>query len=72
MNAMKANDRILKAREVADEFFQGKIRYVKVLEMSKKGLLPCTKIGGTYYYAKDALEDWLKRNMTTPAWQKIK
>lgn len=69
---MKSNSRILKAKEVAEEFFEGKIRYVKVLEMSKKGLLPCTKIGGTYYYAQDALEDWLQRNMSTPAWQKIK
>lgn len=69
---MKSNSRILKAKEVAEEFFEGKIRYVKILEMSKKGILPCIKIGGVYYYTQEALEEWLNRNSTTPVWQKIK
>lgn len=69
---MEKQQKFLKAKEVAEGFFEGKIRYNKILELSKRGILPCTKIGGIYYYTVEALEEWVLKNMHTPVWQKSK
>lgn len=63
--------KFLKAREVAEEFFDGKIGYIKVLKLTKEGVLPAKRIGKIYFYTLDALNDWAEKNMGTPAWKKL-
>ena len=69
---MYQKDFYLKAKEVATDFFQGKIRYVDVLEMTKKGDLPAVKVGRRFLYLRSALEEWKNKNFYSPVWQKVK
>ena len=57
--------RFLRAREVAENFFQGKISYIKVLKLTKEGILPGIKIGKNYFYTPEALTVWADRNGRT-------
>lgn len=69
---MENYPKFLTAREVAQNFFGGKMTYKKVLELSKDGVLPCKKFGGAYYYTYDALKRWSDEVMNTPVWKKIR
>jgi hypothetical protein len=62
----------LTAKEVAENFFQGKINYKNVLEMTKLGILPARKVGKKYLYLDKALQDWVKENMYKPVWMQMK
>lgn len=73
MNGLSlTNEKLINAKEVAEYFFENKIPYKRVLELTNTGVLPSIKIGKRYYYLPSALEDWQNRNGSTPAWQKIK
>lgn len=61
----------LKAKEVAETFFDGRIPYNRVLKLTHDGILPATKIGKNYFYSSEALAAWEEKNMNSPAWQKI-
>lgn len=69
---MKSDEIYLNPKSVAEDFFEGKVRYVQVLEMTKNGELPAVKIGRRYFYLRSALEEWKQKNFYTPAWQKVK
>lgn len=60
------------AAEVAAIFFQGKIRYAKVLKMTRNGELPAIKRGKSYLYLRSALEDWAKKVLSKPHWAQKK
>ena len=61
----------LKAKEVSERFFDGKISYAKVLQLAKDGKLPGKKIGKIYFFTMDALNEWAQKNMSTPVWRKL-
>ena len=62
------NNKFLTAREVANEFFQGKLHYQRVLKMTREGELPAVKIGRAYVYLLSELQVWTKKRFGTPAW----
>lgn len=68
----KAKPKFLRAKEVAKDFFEGKVSYNKVLRLTKEGVLPATKIGKIYFYTQEALYDWAERNSNTPVWKTSK
>ena len=60
----KQNDnQILDAHQVSEDFFQGLVSYDKVLRMTKSGDLPCLPIPNRYFYRRDILEEWARKNM---------
>ena len=63
---MSDNNVYLKAKDVASDFFECKIRYVDVLEMTKKGDLPAVKVGRRFLYLRSALEEWRSKNFYSP------
>lgn len=65
----KTKPKFLRAKEVAKNFFEGKVSYNKVLKLTKEGILPATKIGKIYFYTQEALDDWAERNANTPVWK---
>ena len=64
--------RFLTAQEVASTFFEGKVNYMKVLRLTRKGVIPAIKLGKSYLYKQDELEAWAGKNFSTVAWAKIK
>jgi len=56
------------AVEVAEIFFKGKIKYAKVLRMTRSGELPAIKRGKSYLYLRSALEKWAEKVFAKPAW----
>jgi excisionase family DNA binding protein len=56
------------AAEVAEIFFQGKIKYAKVLRMTRSGELPAIKRGKSYLYLRSALENWAEKTFAKPTW----
>ena len=56
------------AAEVADIFFQGKLKYARVLHMTRTGELPAIKQGKSYLYLRSALEKWVEKNFNKPTW----
>lgn len=64
----------LTAAEVADNFFQGKLKYQRVLKMTREGELPAIKIGRAYVYLLSELQIWVDQKFNKPAWstRKIK
>ncbi|WP_094607185.1 hypothetical protein SPSIL_058080 [Sporomusa silvacetica DSM 10669] len=58
----------LSATEVADIFFQGKLKYARVLQMTRNGELPAMKQGKSYLYLWSALEKWAEKNFNKPNW----
>lgn len=71
-NIQSKKPKFMRAREVADSFFDGKINYAKVLKLTKEGKIPSMKIGKVYYYTQEQLIEWANRNLGTPAWNKVK
>ena len=63
---MKHNE-FMTAREVADDFFEGKLSYQKVLRLTRKKILPSTKLGNEYLYKRTALEAWANRHFKEPS-----
>ena len=64
----------LTAEQVANEFFQGKFKYQRVLKMTRDGQLPAVKQGKSYVYLSSELQKWVNKKFSTPAWsdQQIK
>lgn len=62
----------LTATEVSQVFFEGKVTYQRVLAMARKGQLPCRKIGRRYLFDPEALDVWRQRNMSRPAFSRLK
>lgn len=62
------NNGFLTAKEVAEEFFEGRVCYKQILAMTRSGELPARKIGKNYIYRWSALEDWAKMELRKPAW----
>lgn len=56
------------ATEVAEIFFQGKLKYARILQMTRDGELPAIKRGKSYLYLRSALERWVEKNFTKPVW----
>lgn len=62
----------LTAQEVAQLFFEGKVPYQRVLAMARKGDIPCRKIGRRYLFDREALDVWRHRNLSRPAFSRLK
>lgn len=56
------------AAEVAEIFFQGKLKYARILQMTRNGELPAIKRGKSYLYLRSALEKWVEKNFNKPIW----
>ena len=52
----------LDTKDVADEFFNGGCKYQKVLRLTRAGILPGIKLGKSYVYRKENLEEWARQN----------
>lgn len=52
----------LDTKDVADEFFNGVCSYQKVLRLTRAGILPGIKLGKSYVYRKENLEEWARQN----------
>ncbi|SEJ96080.1 Helix-turn-helix domain-containing protein [Propionispira arboris] len=68
MEEKHAKNKFLTANEVADEFFQGKLKYQRVLKMTREGELPAIKIGKAYVYLLSELQKWVDGKFRQPAW----
>lgn len=66
------NNKVLTAKQVAEEFFQGQFNYQGVLRLTREGKLPAIKIGKSYLFLQSELERWVEKNFNTPAWNAIK
>ncbi len=42
----------LSAKQVADQFFNGECNYLKVLHLTREGILPAKKFGKSYLYKR--------------------
>lgn len=62
----------LTAKEVAKIFFQGKLKYSQVLQMTRSGELPAKKQGKSYLYLLSALEIWAEKAFAKPTWAQRK
>lgn len=60
--------KFLTAVEVADVFFNGKLKYARILKMTREGELPAMKQGKSYIYLWSALEKWAEKNFNKPNW----
>lgn len=69
---LKMNNNIMTAKEVSEVFFEGKWSYQKVLRWARNGDLPGLKAGKSYYFSRDVLQEWVRENMSTCAWAKVK
>lgn len=54
------------AKEVAAEYFQGKLSYRQVLNLTHNGILPAVKQGRTYLYDSESLDNWRRKNFNIP------
>ena len=66
------NPIFLSARELSEKYFRGMISYQAVLKLTREGLLPAIRQGKSYVYEKEAVEQWVSKNFSTPAWAKMK
>ena len=48
------------------------ISYQAVLKLTREGLLPAIRQGKSYIYEKEAVDQWVSKNFSTPAWAKMK
>lgn len=69
---MMSEEKFFTAQEVALIFFEGKVTYQRVLAMARKGDIPCRKIGRRYLFDRQALDVWRQRNLSRPAFSRIK
>lgn len=51
---------LLSAKEVSEIL---KIGYVKTLDLMKYGQIPSIKLGNTYRTSKEALTEWIQKNL---------
>ena len=51
-----SHSQIMTAREVSQQYFNGKMSYWTVLEHAKSGLIPSRRIGGKYFFHRDVLD----------------
>lgn len=72
MNELEKKDKILTARQVAEDFFEGKVSYQAVLRLTRLGKLPCVKIGKSYIFVRSERLRWLLANASTSGWRKVK
>ena len=63
--------RYMSAKEVAQEFFEGRFSYWTVLKRAKSGVLPCIKDGGRYLFLRSALEEWESKALHRPTWMQL-
>ena len=61
----------LSERQVAENFFNGECNYLKVLRLTRKGILPAKKFGKSYLYKRSELEKWATNNFSNPAYYDI-
>ncbi|MBP2658114.1 MAG: Helix-turn-helix domain [Firmicutes bacterium] len=61
-------DMFLTATEVSTLFFNGKLKYSRILRMTRDGELPAMKQGKSYIYLWSALEKWADKNFNKPNW----
>ena len=61
----------LSAKQVADHFFNGECNYLKVLRLTREGILPAKKFGKSYLYKRSELEKWAASNFCNPAYYDI-
>ena len=64
-------NRYMTAKEVAQEFFEGKLSYWTVLKRARAGILPCIRDGGRYLFLRSALEDWESQALQRPNWMSL-
>lgn len=65
---IKEHNVFLTAEQVANEFFQGKLKYQRVLKLTREGQLPAVKQGKSYVYLLSELQKWVDKKFSTPAW----
>lgn len=58
----------LTAVEVSEIFFKGKLKYARILQMTRNGELPAIKRGKSYLYLYSALEKWVEKSFSKPLW----
>ena len=54
---MVMEQEFLSAKQVADQFFNGECNYLKVLRLTREGILPAKKFGKSYLYKRSELEN---------------
>lgn len=52
--------KILSAKEVSEQFFNGHVSYWKLLQMAKTGEIPAFRAGNRYLFNIDSLDQWIK------------
>ncbi len=62
----------LTAKEVSEDFFNGKWGYQKVLRLTRNGVIPAVKKGKSYLYEHSQLVKWAEVNFSKPAQARIK
>ena len=62
----------LNAKQVAAEFFNGECNYMKVLRLTRQGVIPAKKFGKSYLFKRSELENWAADNFSRPAVSDIK
>ncbi|MBQ6296738.1 MAG: helix-turn-helix domain-containing protein [Selenomonadaceae bacterium] len=62
----------LNAKQVAVEFFNGECNYMKVLRLTRLGVIPAKKFGKSYLFKRSELENWAADNFSRPAVSDIK
>ena len=62
----------LTAKEVASDYFGGKISYKNVLRLTHEGGLPGIKSGKSYLYQRTALDLWTSSNFSTPPQSRLR
>lgn len=65
-------EKFMTAKQVSTDFFNGNCNYQKVLRLTRQGKLPAMRMGNSYLFSKQALENWVNQNFFKPYWSKIK
>ena len=60
------------ARQLSETYFGGVIDYKNVLRLTREGHLPAIKQGKKYVYERGAIDLWVEKNFSTPAFAKLK
>ena len=64
-------NRYMTAKEVARDFFEGRLSYWTVLKRARAGILPCIRDGGRYLFLRSALEVWESQALQRPNWMPL-
>lgn len=57
----------LNARQVASEYLNDTCSYHKILQLTREGQIPATKLGKSYLYKRSHLDDWARTQFRWPA-----